>query len=376
MAPTFTPSLEQASSSSSFTNSIPVVESMASSIPKKSPTTLKRSRLLTSNQDHVSNKRARRCVADGSDSSDDDFSSVGTSSPAKKNTSRSISMSAVAPATCFVTPPSPPHSSNAFGEFDSRVIEFYSDSDGDHKISPRMRHDSINIASLRRRASLLNQSGGAASAVHFLSHRKRRPAAVPQCDLVARARCFEYLVSSIDEVWAQYCSFTSYAEDEMYGTEESGSRPQMSSRKMRETEIPNSPISLYDEDANYSSTNESQGPMTPYSYADSATLSSHQYMSSPKCAMNTQSNSACLAPSEQPDSVRLLNVKKRLMNAKYFLQDLTDREDLDSSAAFWNRWDMVKYAAIELVEEDGDDDEVVENVTEELEDGRHYSCSY
>ena len=92
--------------------------------------------------------------------------------------------------------------------------------------------------------------------------------------------------------------------------------------------------------------------------------------------MNTVSNSVCLAPSEQPDSVRLLNLKKRLMNAKYFLQDLTECEDLPSSAMFWNRWDMIKYAAIELVEENGDDDDVVESVTGELEAGRYYRDSY
>lgn len=209
-----------------------------------------------------------------------------------------------------------------------------------------------------------------------MSHRKRRPAIVPESDVVARARCFEYLVSAIDEVWAQYCSFTSYAEDEMYN-EDHGRKPQMTARKVREADIPNSPTSLYEEDAAYySSTNESQGPMTPYAYGDGSSWTGHQYMGSPKCMQPKQAN-ACLAPSEQPDSVRLLNVKKRLMNAKYFLQDITEREDLDASHAFWSRWDMIKYAAIGLVEEDGDDDdEVVESATEELEEGRHYSCSY
>lgn len=332
---------------------------------------LKRSRLLTS-KDHREKRRRHSVADDSSNSSDDDFSGpTSSSSPLTKR--RNVSLSAVAPATTsFVTPPSPPHSSTAFGEFD-RAVDFYSESDGPHRAPCRPRHDSINVASLRRRASILNHSGGAS----LVSHRKRRPATVPQSDLAARARCFEYIVSAIDEVWAQYCSFTSYAEDEMYN-EEYGRKPQMTSntRKTRDAEIPNSPVSLYEEDvAYYSSTNESQGPATPHSYSDSMSLS-NQYMSSPKCAQNTQAN-ACLAPSEQPDSVRLLNVKKRLMNAKYYLQDLTDRDDLDASHSFWSRWDMIKYAAIGLVEEDGDDDdEVVESVTEELEDGRYYSCLY
>lgn len=83
-----------------------------------------------------------------------------------------------------------------------------------------------------------------------------------------------------------------------------------------------------------------------------------------------------LAPSEQPGSVRLLNLKTRLMNAKYYFQDLVDADDLESSVAFWNRWDLIKYSAIELVEDDGDDDEVVEITTEKLEYGRYYTAKY
>lgn len=340
--------------------------------------------------------RFTEVATDSSDEEDDDnyndAASLSNNSHSRKKqcpNSRHVSISAVAPTTKkFVSPPSPPHS---FGEFD-RAIEFYSDSDGDYHNHVdddeedgmvRPRHSSISIASLRRRrVSMLNQTGGGAAFTCLsLSHRKRRSPTVPHQDLVARARCFEYLVSSIDEVWAQYCSITSYAEDEMYGEEDENMQPRFTpySRKTLREDLPASPTSLYQEeyddeknsDSCYSSTNESQGPRTPYSHSELFTNTM-----SPKCAMNTVNNTVCLPPSEQPDSVRLLNLKKRLMNAKYFLQDLTDSEDLQSSASFWNRWDMIKYAAIELVEENGDDDDVVESVTDELEAGRYYRGSY
>lgn len=351
-------SMAAAATTATTTSPIATTTAMVSS-----PSSLKRSRFLPPGDPSV--KRARRCVADATDSSEDEDLSSSSPPAAKKRALSGL----VVPATHhhFNAPPSPPHSSTAFGEFD-RAVEFYSDSDdGSHnKLSVPPRRESINVASLRRRASMLSAGGNGG-----LGHRKRKSLSVSYRDITARARCFEYLVSSIDEVWAQYCSFTSYAEDEMYNEE----RPRMTTGRKsmlcREpVEVPNSPTSLYDEDGNYSSTNESQGPMTPYSHHESTFMSGPTPMGSPKCANSS------LAPSEQPDSVRLLNVKKRLMNAKYFLQDLCEREEVEASQAFWTRWDMVKYTAIELVEEDGDDDEIVEQVTEELEEGRHYSCNY
>lgn len=379
----------------------PIFSSVANPAPQQQPlhANTKMASVDSTLNSFTSLKRQRRplkparftdLATDSSDEDEDENDRVGLSNNGNSRkkqcpNSRHVSISAVAPTTNhFVSPPSPPHS---FGDFD-RAIEFYSESDGDY----HNRHDddddeddnmaghrnnSINIASLRRRrASMLNHNG-AAFTCSSLSHRKRRSPTVPHQDLVARARCFEYLVSSIDEVWAQYCSITSYAEDEMYGEEDEAVQPRAVpyTRKTLREDLPASPTSLYQEeydvDTDYSSTNESQGPRTPFSHSEPLTNTT-----SPKCAMNTVSNSVCLAPSEQPDSVRLLNLKKRLMNAKYFLQDLTECEDLPSSAMFWNRWDMIKYAAIELVEENGDDDDVVESVTGELEAGRYYRDSY
>ncbi|VVT53025.1 uncharacterized protein SAPINGB_P003366 [Magnusiomyces paraingens] len=240
------------------------------------------------------------------------------------------------------------------------------------------------------------------------SSRKRRAPAVPRCDLVARARCFDYLVSAIDEVWAQYCTYTSCAEDEMYAVDEDEKRSKTWKHKRNTSvysdhELPTSPASLCEEDGNYSSTNESYGPRTPYHDSGSRYNTSparqmyscntskivyDEYNHNDECddsvESSTQNDSATLsavsdkslAPSEQPGSVRLLHLKQRLMKAKYYLQDLVDRDDIDSSCAFWNKWDLVKYPAIELVEDDGEDDDTVETVTDELENGRHYASVY
>jgi hypothetical protein len=173
------------------------------------------------------------------------------------------------------------------------------------------------------------------SGYHSSTHRRRNKSlAVPECDTAARQRCFDYLVGAIDEVWAQYCDCTQSAETVLY-----------------EVELPNSPESLCDDSAN-----------------DSDWLQVHQP------AAGRAGHRASV--SEQPRSLRLMNLKKRLLNAKYFLEDLLGTVDVDAAAEFWSRWDMVKYAVVELVEEEADDDELVDEVCEDLERGRFYPMAY
>lgn len=215
-----------------------------------------------------------------------------------------------------ITPPSPPTSL------------VWSDEDEKHHVgggaAPNRHH--------RRKSS----SG--------LKHR-RRSAVVPESDRAARRSCFDYLVSAIDEVWAQYCLCTSSAETAIY---DGG-------------DLPSSPVSLCgeDDDEDYES-----GPGTPASDPQP-----------PVPASTQRGRSQSLAASEQPSSVRLLNLKKRLLNAKYYLTDLVEATDPVSSSEFWHRWDMIKYATIELVEEDGDDDDTVDSVCEELEEGRFFGAA-
>jgi len=188
--------------------------------------------------------------------------------------------------------------------------------------------------SIPRKASFSNNNG--------LSHRRRKSVVVPDSDRQARQRCFDYLVSAIDEVWAQYCDCTTSAENEMYGGDQRP-LPPASSLAYPIHDLPSPPVSIYDEENGYSSAESIYEPLQKRA-----------------------------AVSEQPRSVQLMNLKKRLLNAKYFFLDLLDCNDPESSFEFWRRWDLVKYATLELVEEEGDNDETVESVTEELEMGRYY----
>lgn len=154
--------------------------------------------------------------------------------------------------------------------------------------------------------------------------RRRRVLSVPESDITARARCFEYLVGAIDEVWAQYCDCTSSAEVQMYGGD-----------------LPCSPVSLYD------------------GLAVSDTEDGHTNIEDDGAASGVERG------------IQLMNLKKRLLNAKYFFSELLENRSWDACAQFWDRWDLVKYSTVDLVE-DTDDDEVVDRVCEELEAGRAY----
>lgn len=185
-------------------------------------------------------------------------------------------------------------------------------------------------------------------------HKRRKSVLVPDSDRVARQNCFDYLVTAIDEVWAQYCDCTSSAESKLYEEDVAQQQPRHMSFSESDKILPNSPVSLCgeeDQEDEYSS-----GPETP-------PIGNKQ---------KPRSKSVTVAAFDQPKSIKLLNLKKRLLNAKYFLSDLAESLDPLSSSEFWHRWDMIKYATIELVEEDGDDDETVEAVTDELEEGRYY----
>lgn len=432
----------------------PIIESSAATTSspinnKNKYNSLKRNRPLDVNPDcRAQASFKRRCVADDDNSEsscssgeEEDFGvshssmqqnsslpSTFLSNPSALKIRRAMSLNATAPAA-FFSPPSPPHLHHAFEDLEKHngsaaqhalLQACYSNSEDENNAvaadaaacisTPRKthaRHRSVSVATLRRHRTMGNpdtRTGsfmGNDAAALCLGSRKRRSPGVPRCDLTARARCFDYLVSAIDEVWAQYCAYTSCAEDEMYAVD--GDEKRNKTPKHRRTtsvysdhELPNSPASLCEEDGNYSSTNESYGPRTPFhesrynsprqmyscntssriifdDYNDNHDDSiSHDDEFGQQSAVSDKS----LAPSEQPGSVRLLQLKQRLMKAKYYLQDLVDRDDIDSSAAFWNKWDLVKYPAIELVEDDGDDDDTVETVTEELEDGRHYANVY
>lgn len=180
-------------------------------------------------------------------------------------------------------------------------------------------------------------------------------------DLQARMRCFEYLVGSIDEAWARYCNATTNMEDQVYGYD-------VPTGVASDDEDEDKDEDDDDEDA-YLSGSSNGTELTDYDteieHPHKRTVLAH--MSRPRLLL---SGSLFLnADDLATPSGQLLALKDRLTKAKYFLQDLVDSDHAVDIACFWKRWDMIKYATIELVEDD-DDDEVIESTIDDLEKGR------
>lgn len=180
---------------------------------------------------------------------------------------------------------------------------------------------------------------GSVSSTHLRRHQ------VPAQDLAARGRCFEYIVQSIDEVWARYVDTTSNAEVKVY-LEANRTSSTAWLRQDSETLALNSGESDFEDLTTVDCESKLDEP-TEYDTDDSANK----------------------AVSELPYSKKLQSLKKRLVNAKDCLEDLCDSEVFSDCVSFWRRWDMIKYSAVELMEDD-DDDEVIECTIAELERGR------
>lgn len=182
-----------------------------------------------------------------------------------------------------------------------------------------------------------NMFSSTASTANYLTTSIPRPLSrhsscvVPQSDLLARERCFDYIVQSIDEVWARYCDTTASAENQLY----------------------------------------------PYGYvspvSDSETSGSESD-SGYKSSTDAETDCEYRKVSNLPDSKELQSLKDRLTKAKHSLEQTVDSVQFQDCVLFWNRWDMIKYNAVEMMEEE-DDDELVESVIEELEEGRWYNES-
>lgn len=165
---------------------------------------------------------------------------------------------------------------------------------------------------------------------------------VSDLDRESRSRCFEYLVGAIDEAWARYCNATTSVEDEVYGYD--------------------TPVSVVTDDDDYfDNSTDFTDYDSDFGLADGKTTTS--------TSKGAVSSGKASIDSKDESSHQLQALKDRLTKAKYFLQDLVDSDDFNEVTSFWKRWDMIKYATIELVEDD-DDDEIVESTIEELEEGR------
>lgn len=208
----------------------------------------------------------------------------------------------------------------------------------------------------------------------FCSLRKN---SVPKQDLIARERCFDYIIQAIDEAWAMYCNTTSSAEAAVYGN--------MGNKMKTFTKIEQNKNSD-DEATQYS---DSDVESFNYNYKTISTISDDDdeeeeeditvegsdafgYKSEATNVPDDETDSSdCRTVSELPDCIKFQSLKCRLTKAKNDLELCYDSKDYEDCITFWNRWDMIKYSAVEIMEDD-DDDEIVENALEELEQGRCY----
>lgn len=195
---------------------------------------------------------------------------------------------------------------------------------------------------------------------------------IPDCDKSARSRCFEYLVGAIDEAWARYCDQATYVEDEVYGYNTPSS---MIATDDEEFDV-HTDITDYDSDFEFDPKNiqssQSQGQQQQQQllhHQQKLHQEQEDQQQQPKSFRPRLYSTA--STKEDPSSCQLQALKDRLTKAKYYLQDLVDSDEVIDVSNFWKRWDMIKYATIELVEDD-DDDEIIESTIDELENGRYF----
>lgn len=167
-------------------------------------------------------------------------------------------------------------------------------------------------------------------------------------DVCARNRCLDYLVNAIDAAWSRYCDGTSYEEDIAYNYDDEA--------VVHSSGDDDDDNGYKSELSNYTSVTEYDSDM-----AASAALKTNR-------SMSIMGNASVNINSENS---RLQELKERLTKAKYYLEDCSDSTSVGDCIQFWKKWDVVKYATVELVE-DEDDDDVVERKIEDLERGRYW----
>ncbi|CEP64268.1 uncharacterized protein LALA0_S11e00276g [Lachancea lanzarotensis] len=200
-----------------------------------------------------------------------------------------------------------------------------------------------------------------------------RKQTIPHSDLEAQERCFDYLLQSIDEVWARYCNETSTAEAKVYDSmckprhvcSPEFSTPSAEDFSVAHTSNPGSP--QYKRSFSFTSVNRNG-----LSYSDDDSDDTSGYKSEVTNPTEYETDCDYRKISKLPDSVRLQSLKDRLCRAKNDLEALHGSSCYEECARFWRRWDMIKYGAVEMMEED-DEDEVIESVIDELERGRCFT---
>ncbi|QPG76061.1 hypothetical protein FOA43_003447 [Brettanomyces nanus] len=188
---------------------------------------------------------------------------------------------------------------------------------------------------------------------------------LPDLDFTARSRCFDYLVGAIDEAWARYCNATSHDEEVAYGYEQDDGDSQHANANRVRSILSCQSCKCGGESNSLASSDEDDYG-TEFSASTSITDYDSDVCNDTRKVPPKQQH---YRVSEVPENMRLQKLKDRLIKAKYYLQDYVDSEEVDDSLLFWKKWDLIKYSAIELVEDD-DEDDIVETTIEELEYGR------
>ncbi|EDO18944.1 hypothetical protein Kpol_2002p14 [Vanderwaltozyma polyspora DSM 70294] len=207
-------------------------------------------------------------------------------------------------------------------------------------------------------------------------------------DLIARERCFDYIVQCIDEVWGRYCNATSTAENLVYNNDPlqiKANNLSPNNNIMNNNNNNENNYNIDDTETNSSATvniipslsshNHNFKPLNISDLDDDFStddeLSGYKSEATNLTEYETDSGNDLRTISKLPDSMKLQSLKLRLVKAKNDLDQFYLSENLNDCISFWIRWDMIKYNAVEMMEED-DDDEVIESIIEELEMGRYY----
>ncbi|CAL9736430.1 hypothetical protein MOSE0_J09494 [Monosporozyma servazzii] len=200
----------------------------------------------------------------------------------------------------------------------------------------------------------------------------------PREDLIARERCFDYIVQAIDEVWARYCDTTSSAEVDMYD-DWNVIKKQGCTAAAHNNNNSNKPTRFYYNKHIQYSDNEQDDDQIFDNKSNSSTTIHNNTITDEEYGYKTEvteyetdSSSECRTVSKLPDSMKLESLKLRLTKAKNDLESVYDSIEFEDSIIFWKRWDMIKYSTVELMEDD-DDDDVVEDAINELEEGRFFN---
>lgn len=199
---------------------------------------------------------------------------------------------------------------------------------------------------------------------------------VPKSDKLARSRCFEYLIGAIDEAWARYCDATSIVEDEVFYSDENDNvknNPNiiLNDRNCYMKKVSFKDNEVYDDDDDRYS---KKGSDDDKSLIDNYSINSTDitdYSDNFAKSLKRHRNRINSINSNSNEGNQFKVLKDRLTKSKYYLQDLVDSENFEDITRFWNKWDLIKYSTIELVEDD-DDDEVIESTIDELENGRYF----